>query len=229
MNLRFRDRSEAGRLLAEKLKAYAQRDDVLVLALPRGGVPVGFEIARALDAPLDVLIVRELGLPQQPEFAIGALASGGACVFNQSLLAGSSLATPEIKALIAREQSELERRERAYRGQRPFPELRGRTVILVDDGMATGATMHAAVKALQTQQPAHLVIAVPVAAAETCAEFAQMQNHTSFLCLLAPVSFHAVGLWYESFPQMTDDEVRSLLERAAQLPAPSTAHTSPNS
>ncbi len=214
MEVRFRDRTQAGRLLAEKLKDYAKRSDVLVLALPRGGVPVGFEIARALNLPLDVLIVRKLGLPRQPEVAMGALASGGIRVLNESLLAYAPIPAAEIEAVTARERQELARRERAYRGDRLFPALQGRTVILVDDGIATGTTMQAAIAALKTQHPAQLVIAVPVAAAESCAEFERLKDHVEFICLLTPQSFVAVGMWYESFPQTSDEEVRALLERA---------------
>lgn len=214
METRFRDRSQAGRLLAEQLKAYANRADVLVLALPRGGVPVGFEIARALNVPLDVLIVRKLGVPQQPELAMGAIASGGIRVLNESLLADLPIPAGEIEAVTTRERQELERRERVYRGDRPFPTVQGHTVILVDDGIATGTTMQAAVAALKPQHPARIVIAVPVAAAETCAEFQRLGDHSSFICLLTPASFVAVGLWYESFPQTSDEEVRALLERA---------------
>jgi putative phosphoribosyl transferase len=216
MEVRFRDRSQAGRLLAARLQSFASRTDVIVLALPRGGVPVAFEVAQALNAPLDVLLVRKLGLPSQPEVAFGALASGGICVFNESLLSECPISTAEIAAVIARERQELERREELYRGARPFPTLRNRLVILVDDGMATGTTMLAAVTALKTRQPARIVIAVPVAAAEACTEFEQMGAPIQLVYLLAPTDFWAVGLWYEYFPQTTDEEVRALLERASQ-------------
>lgn len=201
-------------MLAAHLKEYANRPDVLVLALPRGGVPVGFEIAQALKAPLDVLVVRKLGLPQQPEVALGAIASGGLRVLNNDLLAAISIPSAEIEAVTKRERQELERRERAYRGNELFPSVYGRTVILVDDGMATGTTMHAAVATLKTLQPAQIVIAVPVAAAEACAEFQQLDGQVRCVCLLAPTNFVAVGLWYEHFLQTTDEEVCALLERA---------------
>lgn len=216
MEVRFRDRSQAGRLLANRLKSFASHTDMIVLALPRGGVPVAFEIAQALNAPLDVLLVRKLGLPSQPEVAFGALASGEICVFNESLLAECPISTAELEAVSARERQELERREKLYHGARPFPTLRNRLVILVDDGMATGTTMLAAVTALKTRQPDRIVIAVPVAAAEACTEFEQMGPPIQLVCLLAPTNFWAVGLWYEYFPQTTDEEVRSLLERASQ-------------
>lgn len=216
MEARFRDRRHAGRLLATRLKEYANRDDVLVLALPRGGVPIGFEIAQALNLPLDVLIVRKLGLPQQSEVAFGALASGGVCVFNESLMADFPLPPTTIEAVMAVERQELNRREQLYRGDRPFPNLQNRIVILVDDGIATGSTMHAAVVALRTRQPTRIVIAVPVVAAEACLEFEQLGEPISFVYLLAPKNFLAVGLWYEHFLQTTDDEVRALLKQARQ-------------
>lgn len=216
MDARLHDRQHAGRLLALRLKEFANRDDVLVLALPRGGVPVGFEIAQALNVPLDVLIVRKLGLPQQSEVAFGALASGGIRVFNESLLAEVPISIAEIETITESEREELERREQLYRANRPFPDLHKRTVILVDDGMATGTTMLAAVAALKSQHPARIVIAVPVASAEACHEFAQMGAPLSLVCLLVPENFFAVGLWYEHFPQTTDKEVRELLDQAAQ-------------
>ena len=212
---RFRDRTEAGRLLAEQLKDYAGRPDVIVLALPRGGVPVAYEVARALKAPLDVLIVRKLGLPSQPELAMGAIASGGILVLNDDVLQYSALTGEEVAAVAAQEQVELERRERAYRGDRPTPDVRGRTVILVDDGLATGATMRSAVEALKTKRPASVVIAVPVAPEAICEEFRRLKDHVVFTCLAAPKPFFAVGVWYEDFPPTTDDEVRELLAKAA--------------
>ncbi len=222
MERRFRDRTEGGRLLAEKLTEYANRPDVIVLALPRGGVPVGFEVAKALRAPLDVLIVRKLGVPGQPELAMGAIASGGIRVLNEELLKHYPISEEEIEAVAAQEQKELERRERLYHGDRPTPEVRGRTVILVDDGIATGTTMRSAVEALKKQQPASVVIAVPVAAEATCEEFRRLKDHVVFTCLAAPKPFFAVGLWYEQFPQTTDEEVRNLLERAARQQSEST-------
>jgi predicted phosphoribosyltransferase len=216
MKRRFRDRTEAGRLLAEKLKCYANRPDVIVLALPRGGVPVASEVARALAVPLDVLIVRKIGMPGQPELAMGAIASGGICVLNEELLQSYPIPTAEIEAVAARELHELERRERTYRGDRPAPDVHGRTVILVDDGLATGTTMRSAVEALKKQHPASVVIAVPVAPASVCEELKKLKDHVVFTCLSTPEPFFAVGLWYEDFSQTTDEEVRDLLVRAAR-------------
>ena len=208
----FRDRTEGGQLLATKLAAYANRPDVLVLALPRGGVPVAFEVARALHAPLDVIIVRKLGVPGEEELAMGAIASGGVRVLNDDVV--QMLAIPEgvINKVAAHEQQELERRERLYRGDRPAYEVRGRTIILVDDGIATGATMRAAVAALRQQQPARIVIAVPAAASSTCEEFAAEVDE--LVSVIRPDGFFAVGFWYENFSQTTDEEVRDLLQQA---------------
>lgn len=216
MEMRFRDRTEAGRMLAEKLRAYANRPDVIVLALPRGGVPVGFEVARALKAPLDVLIVRKLGVPGQPELAMGAIASGGVRVLNEELLRYYPVPGEVIESVTEQEQKELERRERAYRGARPAPDLLGRTVILVDDGIATGTTMRSAIEALKKLRAASVVIAVPVAPESTCEEFQRLKNYVVFTCLSTPEAFFAISLWYENFPQTTDEEVRDLLERAAE-------------
>jgi predicted phosphoribosyltransferase len=209
----FRDRREAGRLLAAKLAAYANRPEVLVLALPRGGVPVGFEVARALKAPLDVFIVRKLGVPGHEELAMGAVATGGVRVLNDEIV--SALRIPEyvIDKVTAKEQQELARRERLYRGNRPAPDVRGRVVILVDDGLATGATMLAAIKALRQQQPARIVVAVPTAAPETCEELKAEVDDV--ICAVTPRPFHGVGLWYEDFSQTTDEEVRNLLSLSA--------------
>jgi erythromycin esterase-like protein/predicted phosphoribosyltransferase len=212
MTLRpFRDRSEAGRQLAAKLAAYANRPDVLVLGLPRGGVPVAYEVARALGAPLDVFIVRKLGVPGYEELAMGAVATGGVRVLNEALV--QKLGIPEyvIEVVAAREQEELKRRERLYRGGRPLPDVRGRTVILVDDGLATGATMQAAIKALKQQDPARIVVAVPIASRETCEELRAEVDEV--ICAVTPEPFQAVGLWYEDFSQTTDEEVRALLAR----------------
>src|SRR5258708_13842263 len=211
----FRDRAEAGRSLAAKLAAYANRPDVVVLALPRGGVPVAFEVARALGAPLDVLLVRKLGVPGYEELAMGAVATGGVRVLNGQV--GDTLRARSyvIDAVAAREQQELTRRERLYRGGRPPPSVRGRTVVLVDDGLATGATMHAAVKALRQQQPARIVVAVPIAAPETCDELKAEADEV--ICGITPEPFDAVGRWYEDFSQTTDEEVADLLARS-QLP-----------
>jgi predicted phosphoribosyltransferase len=210
---RFRDRSEAGRRLADKLTAYANRPDVLVLALPRGGVPVAYEIARALGAPLDVFLVRKLGVPGYEELAMGAVATGGVRVLNAEVVDGLRIPDHVIEAVAAGEQQELARRERLYRGDRPAPEVRGRTVIVVDDGLATGATMLAAIKALRAQKPARIVVAVPTGAPETCQQLKAEADDV--ICAITPEPFHAVGLWYENFSQTTDDEVRDLLARAA--------------
>ncbi|HEX8754557.1 MAG TPA: phosphoribosyltransferase [Solirubrobacterales bacterium] len=199
-------------MLAEQLTAYAGRPDVLVLALPRGGVPVASEVARALGAPLDVFVVRKLGVPGHEELAMGAIASGGVCVLNDDVVQALRIPRQVIEAVAARELREVERRERAYRGDRPAPEVRGRTVILVDDGLATGSTMRAAVAALRRLGPARIVVAVPTAAPATCEEFRHEADEC--VCDITPDPFYAVGLWYEDFSQTTDDEVRELLERA---------------
>lgn len=212
MGKRFRDRMEAGQLLATQLTAYANRSDVLVLALPRGGVPVAFEVARALHAPLDVIIVRKLGVPGYEELAMGAIASGGVRVLNDDVVHMLGISDEEINKVAAHEQQELERRERLYRGDRPTYEVRGRTVILVDDGIATGATMRAAVAAVRQRQPARIVIAVPAAAASICEELAAEVDE--LVCVIRPEAFFAVGFWYENFSQTTDEEVRTLLEQA---------------
>jgi erythromycin esterase-like protein/predicted phosphoribosyltransferase len=213
----FRDRAEAGRLLAERLRASAGRDDVVVLGLPRGGVPVAFEIARALDAPLDVFLVRKLGVPGHEELALGAIATGGTRVLNERLVESLGIPREWIEAIDAKEMRELERRERAYRGDRPPPDLTGRTVILVDDGLATGSTMLAAVQAVRQDEPERVVVAVPVAPAEVCA--ALREEADEVICLLTPPDFRAVGVWYADFTQTTDEEVRQLLERARRPPA----------
>jgi predicted phosphoribosyltransferase len=208
---RFRNRTDAGRQLAEKLAAYVDRPDVLVLALPRGGVPVGFEVARALGAPLDVFLVRKLGVPGHEELAMGAVATGGIRVLNDEIVRGLGISEREIDAAVARELQELARRERLYRGDRPPPDVAARTVILVDDGLATGATMRAAVAALRQQQPARIVIAVPTASPDTCEP---LKSETDDLvCAMTPEPFFAVGHWYEDFTQTTDDEVGALLAR----------------
>jgi putative phosphoribosyl transferase len=209
----FRDRTEAGQLLAERLSAYAGRSDVIVLALPRGGVPVAYEVARALEAPLDVFVVRKLGLPGHQELAMGAIASGGVCVLNDDVVQALRIPSRVIEAVAARELRELQRRERAYRGDRSPPEVRGRTVILVDDGLATGSTMRAAVAALRRLGPARIIVAVPTAAPSTCEEFRHEADEC--VCDITPDPFYAVGLWYEDFSQTTDDEVRHLLEKSA--------------
>ena len=211
--MRFRDRKDAGRRLADKLVGYANRADVLVLGLPRGGIPVAYEVARRLHAPLDVFLVRKLGLPGHEELAMGAIATGGVRVLNENAVRTMNIPEEVIEAVAEEEQQELERRERAYRDDRPAPAVEGRTVILIDDGLATGSTMRAAVAALRQQRPARIVVAVPVAAPEVCAELEAETDET--ICFQTPESFYAVGLWYEDFTQTTDDEVRELLQKAA--------------
>lgn len=209
---RFRDRTEAGRRLAERLTAYADRPDVLVLALPRGGVPVAYEVARALRAPLDVFLVRKLGVPGYEELAMGAVATGGVRVLNDQIVAGLRIPDDVIEAVTEAEQQELARRERVYRGDRPPPDVRHRTVILVDDGLATGATMQAAIKALRALPPARIVVAVPTGSPETCEQLKAQADDV--ICAITPEPFHAVGRWYEDFTQTTDEQVRELLARA---------------
>lgn len=184
----------------------------MVLALPRGGVPVGFEVATTLDSPLDVFVVRKLGLPWHEELAMGALASGGVRILDEDLIRVEGVSEEDVRRVTATEQRELERRERQYRGARPFPDLTGKTVILVDDGLATGSTMRAAIAALRQKGPARVIVAVPVAARETCAAFRDIAD--DIVCAVTPEPFHAVGLWYEDFSQTTDDEVRDLLDRS---------------
>jgi predicted phosphoribosyltransferase len=212
--LLFPDRYEAGKLLADKLREYQNRAALLVLALPRGGVPVGFEVAQFLRAPLDVFVVRKLGVPGHEELAFGAIASGGVRAFNPVLVRELGITEEIVNAVAAREQKELERRERAYRGTRPAPEVRGHTLILIDDGLATGATMLAAAKALRQEEPKEIIVAVPVAARDTCDELRSKVDH--IVCAAMPEPFYAVGRWYEDFSETTDEEVRDLLERAAR-------------
>jgi putative phosphoribosyl transferase len=212
---RFRDRRDAGKQLAEKLKAYTNRPEVLVLALPRGGVPVAFEVAQALHAPLDIFLVRKLGVPGHEELAMGAIASGGVRVLNEEVVHTLGIHEQTIERVAAVEQHTLEERERAYRGERSGPVVRGRTVLLVDDGLATGATMRAAVVALRQQEPKRIVVAVPVAAVDTCEEFRAEVDE--IVCAVTPEQFVAVGLWYQDFSQTTDEEVRELLECATHL------------
>lgn len=214
--LPYEDRREAGRVLAGALAHYLGRPGVLVLALPRGGVPVAYEVARALKAPLDVFVVRKLGFPGHEEYAMGAIASGGVRVMNP--MPGMHVTPEEVAAAVARELPELQRREQLYRGQSPAPDLHGRTVIVVDDGLATGATMHAALLAIRQQQPAHLVMAVPVGAADSCDALQGVADEV--VCVAMPEPFRAVGLWYRQFPQTSDDEVRTLLDDA-RVHAPS--------
>ena len=208
--MRFGNRSEAGQLLGRELtRQFGKRDDLLVLGLPRGGVPVAAEVAHTLGAPLDVFIVRKLGVPGHEELAMGALASGGVRVLNQDVLGYLPISNKAIDEVTGREQQELERRERAYRGSRPSLDVRDRTVVVVDDGLATGSTMRAAVAALRKMQPRSIVVAVPVAAAQTCEEF--RVEGIDLVCLRTPEPFQAVGLWYDDFSQTTDDEVREIL------------------
>lgn len=207
----FPDRRSAGQALARELSRYARRNDVVVLALPRGGVPVAFEIARALHAPLDVFLVRKLGVPHQEELAMGAIATGGTRVLNDSVVQTLRITPEQIEQVARGEERELARREQAFRSGPPVV-VRDRTVILVDDGLATGSTMRAAVQALKQQEPKHIIVAVPVAAADVCADFRPLVDDV--VCLYSPDPFMAVGYWYDDFTQLTDDEVRDYLERA---------------
>ncbi|MCL6648859.1 MAG: phosphoribosyltransferase [Chloroflexi bacterium] len=218
--LRFADRFDAGRRLAARLKHYAGRPDVLVLALPRGGVAVGYEVARALRLPLDVFLVRKLGVPGHEELAMGAVASGGMRVLNEDVISMLHIPPAVIERVATAELRELERREALYRAGRPPLNLAGRTVILVDDGLATGSTMRAAVLAARQQQPAAVVMAVPVAAPEVCAAFRNLADEV--VCLETPPVLYAVGMWYRDFRQLTDAEVRDLLARAEQFRPPTT-------
>lgn len=210
----YRDRTEAGLVLTERLSAYANNPDTIVLALPRGGVPVGYEVARALHAPLDVFLVRKLGVPGHEELAMGAVATGGLRVLNDQVVHGLRIPSSVIDAVAAEEVEEVRRRERLYRGDRPPPDVRGKTVILVDDGLATGSTMLAAVKTLRQQQPARIVVAVPIAAPDTCELLRAEADEV--VCAATPEPFYAVGLWYQDFSQTTDEEVRELLAQAGQ-------------
>jgi len=211
--MRFRNRVDAGRSLATKLTAYANRHDVIVLALPRGGVPVGFEVAQALRAPLDVFLVRKLGVPGHPELAMGAIANGGVRVLSDDIIGHLAIPPDAVEEVTSRERIELERRDKMYRGNRPPAVLNDRTVILVDDGLATGATMEAAIRAVRQSEPRRVVVAAPVGAAETCERLATMADEV--VCVATPEPFQAVGLWYEHFDQTSDDEVIDLLRRGA--------------
>ncbi len=211
MHRHFRDRRDAGRELAAHLEALRGQPGLLVLALPRGGVPVGYEVAKALGAPLDVFVVRKLGVPGHEEFAMGAIASGGVRVLNDDAVRGLSIPDEVIDAVARSEQAEIERREREYRGDRPAPGVRGRTVVLVDDGLATGSTMLAAVKALRRQHPARIVVAVPAGSPATCRQLRDEADEV--VCAIEPEPFTAVGVWYADFSQTTDEEVRALLSR----------------
>lgn len=210
----FRDRTEAGKFLATRLAHYAGQPDLLVLALPRGGVPVAFEVAKALEAPLDVFLVRKLGFPGHEEAAMGAIASGGVIVLNEEMLQGMRIPDHVIDSVVERELQELKRRENMYRAGLPPIDVNGRVVILVDDGLATGSTMRAAAQALRKQNPKRLVVAVPVGAPETCDEFRSEVDE--IICGVEPETLYAVGVWYEDFSQTTDEEVQRLLEEASQ-------------
>ena len=213
----FQDRFDAGRLLAGKLRPFANRPDTVVLALPRGGVPVGFEVAEALNVPLDVFVVRKLGVPGQEELATGAIASGGICVLNEELVRALGIPNEVINAVATDEEREFERREHLYREGRPAVAVQDRTVILVDDGLATGLSMLVAVMALRRKKPAEIVVAVPVSAPATCAEIGSEVDQLVYVA--APEPFRSVGEWYRDFSQTSDEEVRDLLRRAATLPA----------
>ncbi len=212
MTVQFKNRTEAGRSLALELADYANRTDVLVLGLPRGGVPVAYEVAKAINAPLDVCLVRKLGVPGQKELAMGAIALGGVMVFNDDVVQWLGISQAAIDAVAATERQELERRDHAYRGDRPAPNVQGRTVILVDDGIATGSTLRAAIVALKQQQPHRIVVAVPVASPST---YTQLKAEVDILCLTMPERLHSISLCYEDFSQTTDEEVRNLLAQAS--------------
>jgi predicted phosphoribosyltransferase len=211
----FRDRQDAGIQLAARLLRYAGDPTVVVLGLPRGGVPVAYQVARRLDAPLDIFVVRKLGVPGHRELAMGAIATGGVRVLNPEVVTALRINEPVIAAVATQEQIELERQERVYRGNVPFPGLAGRIVIVVDDGLATGSTMRAAVRALRQMQPARIVVAAPVAAAETCRSLAAEADEV--VCVSTPELFHAVSMWYQEFSQTTDEEVRTLLEASMHV------------
>lgn len=219
----FKDREQAGKLLAEQLVSlgYDRQPNLLVFGLPRGGVPVAFQVARRLRAPLDVWVVRKLGTPGHEELAMGAIASGGGRVLNPGVVESLQVSEDTLAAVEEQQLAELQRRERLYRGNRPFPELKGKTVLLVDDGLATGATMKAAIAAAQQKQPARLAVAVPVAPPDTVAEIQALVDEV--VCLETPPFFQAVGLWYEHFPQTSDEEVLALLHAASATPGPSDA------
>lgn len=219
----FLDRYDAGRRLAARLTKFADQPDVLVLALPRGGVPVAYEVARALHAPMDVFLVRKLGFPGHPELAMGAIATGKVRILDQFLIQMYGVRPEEIDRITEKEERELERRERAYRDDRPPPEVKGHTVILIDDGLATGSTMRAAVEALREEGAQKIVVAVPVAPIDTCA--AMRGEVDEIVCAVTPEPFRAVGIWYADFSETSDDEVRELLGRA-EKEAPHKQHSS---
>jgi putative phosphoribosyl transferase len=216
MQKQFQNRAEAGRQLAAKLTEFKDRADVVILALPRGGVPVGFEVAKALNAPLDVFIVRKLGVPGQEELAFGAIASGGTTVFNEELVRALCLPTALLERVVEKEQKELERRETLYRHGKAAPDLSGKIVIIVDDGLATGATMRAAVTAIRTLKPLQIVVAVPVASSDTCRDL-KTKTDALCVCVMTPEPFYGVGMWYRDFEQTTDEEVSRLLGQTMSL------------
>lgn len=216
MITQLRDRTEAGQLLARRLSAYAGRDDVVVLALPRGGVPVAYEVAKAMEAPLDVFIVRKLGVPGHEELAMGAIASTGARVINESVVRSLGIPEAAIDRVAAREEREIRRRESEYRGHRAPLELAGRIVILVDDGLATGATMRAAVEAVRSRGASRVIVAAGVGAPDTCEALTRIADEC--VCVFEPDELHAISLWYRDFTQTEDEEVQDLLERSRRAP-----------
>ncbi|MBD2355899.1 phosphoribosyltransferase [Tolypothrix sp. FACHB-123] len=215
MSIKFRTRTEAGKFLARELTAYADCEDLLVLGLPRGGVPVAYEVAKALDAPLDICLVRKIGVPGHQELAMGAITSGGIRVLNYDVISSLAITEQTINKVTADEWQELQRRDRVYRGDRPPLNVKNRTVILVDDGIATGSTMRAAIALLKQQQPRRIVVAIPVAPPETCDKLSEQVEEV--VCLKMPEQMYAVGVWYEDFSQTTDEEVRYLLATRSHL------------
>jgi len=211
----FRNRTEAGQVLARRLQQYKNQPDVLILGLPRGGVPVAYEVARELKAPLDVFIVRKLGVPGHEELGMGAIATGGVRTLHEGIIREIGISPQTIEAVSAREQAELERRERLYRGDRPAPTIKGRTVVIVDDGLATGSTMKAAIQAVRQQDPRQVIVAVPTAPSETCEQLKESADHV--VCALTPEPFFAVGGSYADFTQITDEEVRDLIASAVNI------------
>ena len=211
----FRNRTEAGQVLARCLQQYKNQPDVLILGLPRGGVPVAYEVARELNAPLDVFIVRKLGVPGHEELGMGAIATGGVRTLHEGIIREIGISPQTIEAVSAREQAELERRERLYRGDRPAPTIKGRTVVIVDDGLATGSTMKAAIQAVRQQDPRQVIVAVPTAPSETCEQLKESADHV--VCALTPEPFFSVGGSYADFTQITDGEVRDLIASAANI------------
>ena len=211
----FRNRTEAGQVLARRLQQYKNQPDVLILGLPRGGVPVAYEVARELNAPLDVFIVRKLGVPGHEELGMGAIATGGVRILQDGIVRELGISPQTIEAVSAREQAELERRERLYRGDRPAPTIKGRTVVIVDDGLATGSTMKAAIQAVRQQDPRQVIVAVPTAPSETCEQLKESADHV--VCALTPEPFFSVGGSYADFTQITDGEVRDLIASAANI------------